>query len=170
MKAPFGTKHKLVLGILLVGLVIGFIVFMPMVRVLIIGHRTLLLSRTDYHDLLAAGREILRQVPIPNGDPGEFAIVPIPKGVRIPKIVRSLAPTGWDACSWGYLTIEMGHPMDHFGVRIYPEGFQDPQHGFFNYGDRKLLDGLWYYDENYRLGSGYAEEIEKLIQRNPNAQ
>jgi len=55
--------------------------------------------------------------------------------------------------------------MDHFGVRIYPEDFNKPYPGF-TYGDRKLLEGLVYYDEGYDFNPEYyGKKIEKLLQK-----
>ncbi len=63
----------------------------------------------------------------------------------------------------GYLLIEMHGGMDHFGVRIYPEGVNEP-HPLFH-GGRTLLEGLVYYDEGYSLNPEYDKVIDELIEK-----
>jgi len=129
--------------------------------------RVRLLSETDFEELLKAGREIISQVHIPP-DPDGFRRVgsfPVPAGVRTPAAIRRLHPRGYAMTYDGYLFIQMHGAIDHFGVRIYPEDFKEPEPGF-SYGDRKLIDGLWYYDENYRIGTEYAHWIDALVARN----
>lgn len=60
------------------------------------------------------------------------------------------------------MMMEMHGGMDHFGVLVYSEGFREPFPGF-KYGDRKLVDGLWYYDEDYHLNPDYDKVVEKML-------
>jgi hypothetical protein len=125
-----------------------------------------LLCKTDHKALLEAGREVLSQVhiePTPDGI-RTLGAFPVPGQVKIPKAIRRLRPRGVLVSYDGYLIIMMSSAMDHFGVRIYPEGFQPPEPGF-RYGDRKLLDGLWYYDEAYRHNPRFDEQIEALLRK-----
>jgi len=125
-----------------------------------------LLCKTDHEALLEAGREVLSQVhiePDPDGI-GRLGAFSVPKGVKIPKAIRKLRPRGLCVTYDGCLVIAMSSAIDHFGVRIYPEGFQPPEPGF-RYGDRKLLDGLWYYDEGYRHNPRYDEQIDALLRK-----
>jgi hypothetical protein len=124
--------------------------------------RVRLLCETDHQALLHAGRDVLAQVLIQNVAPdgrrmgGDIAI---PPRVRLPQAIRVLRPHGMVANYDGYLTIEMHGGMTHFGVRVYPTDFNEPGPDF-RYGDRRLLDGLWYYDEGYLF---HAEEYDKRI-------
>jgi hypothetical protein len=54
--------------------------------------------------------------------------------------------------------------MDHFGVKIYPEDFKKPR-DYFEYGDRELLPGLWYYDDGYLNNPEYDKRIDELIEK-----
>jgi hypothetical protein len=114
--------------------------------------REKLLRETDHQLLLKAGREILSQVsPIENKTEGGHKIygnfLPVPKEVQIPKAIQNIHPHAILINSNDYLMIEMHGGMDHFGVLIYPKDFKVPFPGF-RYGDRKLIDGLWYYDDD----------------------
>jgi hypothetical protein len=122
-----------------------------------------LLSKTDFESLLRGGREVLSQISMePNTDhlAGSF---PVPSSVEIPTVVRRLRPQGLAVNYDGFLVIRMHGAMDNFGVFVYPEGFQKPYQGFA-YGDRKLIDGLWYYDGgNYNPDTDYGRTIDALI-------
>jgi hypothetical protein len=55
--------------------------------------------------------------------------------------------------------------FDHFGVYAYPEDFKEP-HDSFRYGDRKLIDGLWYYDEEYHYDpEEYGRRIDGWLKQ-----
>lgn len=81
---------------------------------------------------------------------------------RFPTTILSLAPSYVTIAADGYLSIEMHGGMDHFGVRIYPEDFVEPHPGY-KYGNRKLLDGIWYYDEEYNYDADYDKVIDQWL-------
>ncbi len=130
--------------------------------------RVLLLYQTDHEALLKAGREVLRQGP---KDPMKFEYYgiiylggfPVPKGVRIPKIIRDLRTYDTRINFSGYLFLEMEGGVTGFGLRIYPERFTAPRR-YFEYGNRELLPGLWYYDDRYNHIPGYDKTIDRVIQ------
>jgi len=133
--------------VLITGIIIAVVVFIFAGPVLFLAGpfraraaRIRLLCRTDHEALLNAGREVLSQVHI-ESDPNIVGVFPVPKHVEIPKTIRKLHPRGLSVAYNGSLVIAMSGAMDHFGVRIYPEGFRSPYPGFC-YGDRELLDGL----------------------------
>jgi len=61
--------------------------------------------------------------------------------------------------------LEMMGGLDHFGVYAYPEDYKPPPHAGFELGDKKLIDGLWYYDDGYRGNPEYGKRIEALLQK-----
>jgi len=127
--------------------------------------RIRLLSGANHLALLEAGRAILGQVSKDYLDTSKLQPVgdlPLPRGVCVPQAIRDLRPRGIYLNCDGYLTIEMHGGIDHFGVCIYPDDFREPCVGF-KYGDRELLKGLWYYDENYRYGSRYDETVQEML-------
>ncbi|MFB0555111.1 MAG: hypothetical protein ACETWQ_17525 [Phycisphaerae bacterium] len=128
--------------------------------------RVLLLCKTDHQDLLESGREILSHEYVKKrlrdryGVSGDFHI---PREIQIPQAILALQPRTVLISYDGYLLIEMHGGMDHFGVRIYPEGVSEP-HPLFH-GGRKLLEGLMYYDEGYSFNPEYDKVIDELIEK-----
>jgi len=130
--------------------------------------RVLLLCKTDHEALLKAGREILNQIPedyLNTGGKRVAGVLHLPKGVQIPETIQEIRPSGFFVDYDGFLIMEMHGSMDHFGVRIYPEDFKEPDR-YFKYVDRELLPGLWYYDDGYIHNPEYDKRIEKLIDEN----
>jgi hypothetical protein len=131
--------------------------------------RVLLLYRTDHEALLKAGREILRQGP---KDPMNYRYFgpmhidgfPVPRAVCIPKVIRKLRPHASLINFNGYVVLQMQGGMADFGVKIYPEGFREPR-GYFEYGNRELLPGLWYYDYEYSDNPEYDKRIDEIIKK-----
>lgn len=138
--------------------------------------RVKLLCETDHQALLKAGREILSKIPKdrlnnPHADGGIFSSsLSVPKGIQIPQAIKDLKSSYvvdyvvYDSYLSIYLSLEMHGGMDHFGVKIYPEDFKKP-HDYFEYGDRELLPGLWYYDIGYREVTEYDKRIDELIEK-----
>jgi hypothetical protein len=131
--------------------------------------RVLLLCDTDHRALLKAGREILNQAPKDRMNPQPDGIrvlgdIGVPSGVEIPRAIQDLKPHVCLISLDGYLTLEMHGGMDHFGVRIYPEDYKEPDR-YFKYGDRELLPGLWYYDDGYIHNLEYDKRIDELIEK-----
>jgi hypothetical protein len=128
--------------------------------------RVKLLSQTDHEALLKAGRALLCHVQMIVDPATGSKIYSIPKGVEVPKIIKDiLCGRGGISAYDGYLRIAMFGGWDDYGVKVYPEDFTEPKNNF-KYGDCKLLDGLWYYDENYRWGQEYDEYVRSLVAKN----
>jgi len=130
--------------------------------------RIMLLCDTDHQALLKAGREILSKIPKdrfhPHSDGGiDSGIFSVPEGIQIPQAIKDLK-SGFVVDYDGYLRIEMHGGMDHFGVKIYPEDYKKPR-DYFEYGDRELLPGLWYYDDGYLNNPEYDKKIDELIEK-----
>jgi hypothetical protein len=138
--------------------------------------RVRLLHETDHQALLKDGREILSKVqPIERQIKKGHAYsgyVPVPKDVKdmgLPKTMRKLKLRSVGIRQINhqiYLTIEMHGGMDHFGVNIYPEDFNDLDvPTFFSYGNRELVPGLWYYDEGYVHNPQFDQIVSEAIQK-----
>jgi hypothetical protein len=131
--------------------------------------RVLLLYHTDYEALLKAGREILKQGP---KDPWNYRPLgpihingfPVPRGVRIPKVIRQLRPYATLINFNGFVVVQMKQGVVGFGVRIYPEGFKTP-HRDFQYGNRELLPGLWYFDDECSQNPEYDKKMDEIIRK-----
>jgi hypothetical protein len=129
--------------------------------------RILLLYHSDHEALLMAGREILRQSPDPKnykpvGRPIHILGFPVPRDVRIPKVVHQLRPHGIYINFGGYLVLQMNEGVTGFGFKIYPEGY-NMQLRNFQYGNRELIPGLWYFDDKYSRKPEYDKIIDYII-------
>jgi hypothetical protein len=180
MKKQWKITLGIVAPIMLLGLIVYYFLFFSrsiFVLEILWDHgirqaqrrRVLLLCNTDHQALLNAGREILSRVPKDSLNPRPDGIrhlgdIGVPKGVEIPQAIRDLKPRGCLVSLDGYLTLEMHGGMDHFGVRIYPEDYKEPDR-YFKYGDRELLPGLWYYDDGYLHNPEYDKRINELIEK-----
>jgi hypothetical protein len=131
--------------------------------------RIRLLYHTDHEELLKTGREILRQGP---KDPMNYRYLgpqhiegfPVPRRIRIPKVIRKLKTHANLINRNGYVVLQMQGSRVDFGVRIYPEGFKGHRY-YFTSGNRELLPGLEYYDYKYDHIPGYDKIIDEIIQK-----
>ena len=127
--------------------------------------RTCLLCEVDHQALLEAGREVLSQVTNGHLRYGSYLVRDgcLPNGFCLPQAVADLGPRRILAVEEGYLMIEIRGGIDQFGVNVYPADFKQPFSGF-PCGDRKLIDGLWYFDAQYKWPD-YAESIDKMLRK-----
>jgi hypothetical protein len=66
-----------------------------------------------------------------------------PEVKNFPEIILQLKPTYVWIHDEGYVDIELFGGMSHYGVIAYAEDFNEPYEKF-NYGNKKLIDGLWF--------------------------
>ena len=57
----------------------------------------------------------------------------------------------------------MSAGWDNFGMYAYPEDFK--KRFPFEYRDRELLDGLWYYDEFYKNDNKYDQKVDAMLSK-----
>ena len=177
------TRGKVITGILIVAVaIVAFYALFPFLIYFLGPYQAermvvRALSKTDHQALLKAGREVLSQMPkMQNKTPDGSMVhgsVEIPEEIRLPQALRDLSARDIAVDSDGYMRIEMHGAFTHFGFRIYPEDFNAPADtGFkFEYGDRKIIDGLWYYDDGYYYPDGssfpdYAKKVDALLKQN----
>jgi len=169
------SKRMIVAGVVIV-LALSFILpisFSPWTPVAfyLMGHqakrmRERILCKTDHQALLEACREVLNQGDL---DPGRKYKVRNaqhdPEVSQFPKPILDLAPNYLlieDIA--GNLRLEMHGGTDHFGVRAYPKDFRKPFPSY-EYADKELIPGLWYYDDGYNHNPEYDKKIDDLIQK-----
>lgn len=144
--------------VLLLVLVGGWICYElePEIRMLygIRQARRRVLCQADHQLLLEACRRLPEQF-----DSGLYApdFPMVEEWAQFPQVIRALRPHHLNVCEDGQVEIEMGIGLNPLGVRAYPEDFEPPAD--YKLGDRKLLDGLWYYDDAY-----YWPEFDKAVE------
>ena len=69
-----------------------------------------------------------------------------PDADKLPKEILKLKPTSVNIFDDGRVTIEMWGGMSHFGVVALSEDFKEPYEDFTP-GQKKLIDGLWFYSD-----------------------
>lgn len=129
-----------------------------------------LLCETDHKALLEACRELSRRVITGDMKPRQYNVRldPHPEASRFPQPILDLEPTYVIIESNGCIIVELYGLFNHFGLYAYPEDFKEPFSNF-EYGNKKLIDGLWYYDDGYREAQNYDKKIEALIQKGKEA-
>ncbi len=110
----------------------------------ILAARARLLCETDHQALLESCRSVAEEL-----EPGVHIWKRLsPEEIaRFPQVIRDLRPQSVTFDRQGRVRIEMCATSWHsLGVRVYPEHLSH-----LIGGDRRLLEGLWYYDDDYRL-------------------
>jgi len=130
--------------------------------------RAELLRKTDFEALLAACRELSKRAADGALKPGRYFIrngARDPQVLSFPQPILALAPSSLyiDENNTGRVMLEMFGGLDHFGVLAYAEDYEKPS--WAKYGDKELIPGLWYYDDNYKRDRNYDKKVEALIQR-----
>ena len=100
-----------------------------------------LLHNTNHHALLIACRDIMKE-----GYRGKYMLKGSnkhPDADKIPKEILALKPTYIRVENDDYVHIELWGGMSHIGVTAYAEDFKKPTKNF-KYGNKKLIDGLWF--------------------------
>lgn len=69
-----------------------------------------------------------------------------PDAEKFPKEILALKPSYISVLDDGRLFIEMLGGQSHYGVVAYAEDFKEPYEGF-KPGNKKLIDGLWFYSD-----------------------
>ena len=124
-----------------------------------------ILSETDHQALLEACRKLSKEILTGNlAAPNRylFRYKPHPETLRFPQLILDLDPMFIETASDGRVGVGMLGGFHHYGITSYPENFEKPSDSF-EYGDKKIIDGLWYYEDGYN--PRYNKWIEKLIQK-----
>jgi hypothetical protein len=155
---------RLILVLCIVGLVSRSCVGLVAYVVKADRSRTRLLCQTDYQVLLVACRDLLKQQKEDRvfvlDDPDASAAVQ-----RFPKPLLDLAPRAIIVQPDERVIIQMvgGGLRSSLGIYAYVEGFEkaNPHYPF---GNRRLIEGLWYFDDQYNDDPSYDKVIDKIIE------
>ena len=122
------------------------------------------LLSTDHQALLGACRELSRQVASGGLKSGTYVA---PEVLRFPEPIPTLRPNHVTIDRDGLVKIEMGTGRSPLGVCAYPEGY--PRYPPpFKYGDRRLLEGLWYYEDGYSTHpEAFDRKIDEILRGKP---
>ncbi len=131
--------------------------------------RVRLLCETDHEALLEACRELSRRAGRGDLRPGrKYGIRRDrhPVASRFPQPILVLVPSyvSISENDSGRVMLEMLGGLGHFGVLAYTEDYKKP-YRTYSYGDKKLIPGLWYYDDGYQGHPEYEKRIEALMQK-----
>jgi hypothetical protein len=128
--------------------------------------RIRLLCRTNHEALLEACQELAKRVKDGKLEVGKYRFRPWPSRAvaRFLQPIRVLRPTYVYIDGDGRVIGEMFGGFSHFGVHAYPEDYPEPFPGF-EYGDRKLIPNLWYYDDDCGEDPNFDETIDALIKK-----
>ena len=124
-----------------------------------------LLSKTDHQALLEACREISKETSTGNlTTPYRYKVRPKldPEVSRFPQLVLDTEPLYIEIASDGRLSLEITGALHHCGVTAYPENYEKPNDNF-KFGDKKIIDGLWYYEHGYDSKRG--KWVEALLEK-----
>ncbi|MGB2864639.1 MAG: hypothetical protein WBC05_15035 [Sedimentisphaerales bacterium] len=124
-----------------------------------------LLSETDHQTLLEACRKLSREIDQGNQLPRYRYFVrhePSPEITQFPKVILDLEPMFVDIWTDGRVVVGMSGGIHHYGVRAYPENYNKPNDDF-EFGDKKIIDGLWYYEDEYN--PKYDKWVESLLEK-----
>jgi hypothetical protein len=139
------SKHKKIL-IFTGGLLLSFFLFFLSMpgswEMLMVKPRfDRLIYKTNHHELLVACRQLMNK-----GFEGQYVCKwpdKNPEVENFPEIILQLKPTYVWIHDEGYVDIELFGGMSHYGVIAYTADFNEPYERF-NYGNKKLIDGLWF--------------------------
>jgi hypothetical protein len=128
--------------------------------------RMRLLCEIDHRGLLDACREISKQFVKGDLKKSTYRIRKNAdlETVKFPQVVLDLEPTHISIYEDGRVMVEMLGGMHHLGVYAYPEDYEYKE-PLSDYGDKKLIDGLWYYDDGYHEKKLYYKKIDALLQK-----
>jgi hypothetical protein len=131
--------------------------------------RTRLLCETDHQAVLDACRELSKQVGSGALEAGSYSVrrKRAPEVAKFLEVIRALRPESVviDRID-RHVKVVMLAGWDNFGMYAYPEDFT--KRFEFEYRDRKLREGLWYYDEFYQ-GPGkenWDAQVDAMLSKN----
>jgi hypothetical protein len=158
------TSAVVLMGIVAMSIpVVHFILAMKSIGDQANRGREHLFYETDYSELVAGCRELSRRVAEESLKPKQYQVFffdsdPDPNALTFPQVILDLEPMIVCVDRDGLGDVELLSGPEYFGVRAFPEGRE-------GWGQVKLVDGLWYYDSDYRDEyPKYMKKIDAMIE------
>jgi hypothetical protein len=129
------------------------------------NHHALL--KTNHHALLKACRALSEKVEAGDLAPRTYYVRSQkrpPEVSQFPKLILDLSPRSVTLHRDGRVVLQMGGGFANFGVFAYPKDYKEPYRNFV-YGNRKIIDGLWYHDADYEGSPKHQKWIRGLIRK-----
>ena len=133
--------------------------------------RKLLLYETDHQELIKACRELSGQVVTGKLKLGSYQIHGNPDAEtrQFPQLILDLDPLRVDIKENGHVDIMMS-PLVMYGVYAFTGEYEGSLEELFRSADGvvtavELIDGLWYYDEDFRKNPEHKKEVEELLKK-----
>ncbi|MHC4394134.1 MAG: hypothetical protein ACYS1A_00630 [Planctomycetota bacterium] len=123
--------------------------------------RSILLYKTDHAALLDGCRKLIKESREGKWPENLYSVNfrPHPDSAKLPETILQLNPTVVFIEN-DRVMVAMSGGLDHFGVHYFCEGFSEAEQK--KWGGKKLLDGLWYYDDGYRKATNPEQYLESL--------
>lgn len=123
--------------------------------------RMRIFCETDHEVLLKACRELSQRAGVGRHETRVYEMG-LFSGRSLPRPIRALRPREVIVSGDGTVDISMYSGWHPFGVWACPEGYEGKKP---DDAGRKLVDGLWYYDEDYKFSpDGLDKQIDVLIE------
>jgi hypothetical protein len=132
--------------------------------------RVALLCETDHQVLFESCMELSKRAAQGSLKPGKYLVRGGDRSSEassFPRAILDLGPSyiHIDENNTGRVMVAMRGGLDHFGVQAYPDDYKDRFDS--KRGDRELLPGLWYYDDNYKRYPNYDKKVDTMLQGKP---
>ena len=118
--------------------------------------RVRIFCKSDHEALLRACRDLSKRADVGRHETRVYE-VGIFSRLSLPRPIRALRPREVIVSGDGIVRISMFSGWHPFGVWACPEGYEGRRP---DKAKRKLLEGLWYYDEDYNYS---PERLDKQI-------
>jgi hypothetical protein len=134
------------------------------------ARRSLILYESDHQALLEACRELSRKVDAGQLKPGCYSLygTPDPETKQFPQPILDLEPLQVIIEKNGQVNIFMW-PSVMYGLIFFPDEDEDslaeePKDNYEGWRI-ELIDGLWYYDEDFLKHPKHIKEVEELLKK-----